>query len=1394
MRLFRNSTLQKSISGALVFTLLGMNILTVAQATENTDMSSAYDSAVQGDYSGIKSAVTNNVSTVKGAKKIYEVPDGFKGTHGAAEDRNFNESHTSTDTSDQGITSSGIFYKVEMANDPDASETKAYNLLKGIYEDPEFHTRNSDHKEFGDKLTLVSDDSSEILDEYNRLSEEADNGTMCRIEVVSPAVIETTTVTEDISCIYSDAPVYWPGSCSVSRSLVLPSVKPTYNILLNENSNSTRTNYTGVISYPKDLARDKPVKFTVESKDNVSATISINSAINPNHYIFVNGNLISNNGASSITEYLVSGENNIEASCAFGPLVDSSKDLVPIGADSSTGYRSEFCSTTGTSNLDGILLGGEIKWGSIGFASRGYRSTNAQNASGSCPTGYFHVGHDDNMDRGWNDASESVKRCYKPFEEKVCKSLSSEIKDIINPNSSSSNPEYAEYLHWYSELRKIIFNPGPINADAFMWPTIAQAKPDNKAIPLFPGYREISDYGGRTFGSSNGLPDADSSWIRKYRIYGDGTSRLEAFYYSNDDNGGTLWNFLPTSYSCLVHTNYNSLGPCRAPSLKGALGMFSKWENRKLQAQYSGHPLLTSSYTLGCGSPPRSLSLTFEHINAIQTIEETPANCVSGDSQFTTALDGSNHYNLKGVAFPYTDSAILPSTNTWQCTDSSSNRNHGTYINKQATLSYVGASLYEMFPDDLSSPDICYTAHAPQYGLDISSAGFCDDGTFSCWDASIVSHIPEVFDRKDLFSPSNKNSIIANLMSTFNPISKAHASLNGATTIGEASNVNLCEDFEQNDSCTFKSKECTLTDSLSGLCRLYEKVFVCSSEEEVVVSQAVTRKVCETPFPCSNGNDEFCTYEDETTESFTDAAVSLSIATMAESDSSCLSTDVNSCVMFEGEAKDCRNYVSAGLGSALPTGNCCEKPEGAPGPVAYLQMVYALSQTSYVQGIATDIAASITSTGIWQDYVVAPAEYVADLAVEAGEATYDWFANQAASLGYQAGTDIAATATTEAAQQSLGASISSGANFLMADISSIMGDVLGDWIVEDVIRDEVSGEILARSGDYATQAAYEQAAQEAAQEAGTSTVESSAVDSGVSNALGSAFTTVMAIYAVYKITMLVNQILIACGSDEFESAFKVGTGSCSLVNKACTSDNILGCQESTSYYCCYNSALARIIHEQASLSGQSSNSLGYKTNDGSATYAADCPGISYSEFSTFDFDAIDLTEWTNLLISAGKLPDGTEESVTEFTDVDYITRSVARTQKDFDPETSEVKNAVERAEGLLGTNGDDLEEYRHLERDSLIMADQYETQYEDCWYAHTLGVSYDGEQSFVIYADGSKNFTSSCLKKDGGSTYTHSIESCEPITQGDGSVVTPVSAFFTGNFGERVDVYSCLIP
>jgi len=118
------------------------------------------------------------------------------------------------------------------------------------------------------------------------------------------------------------------------------------------------------------------------------------------------------------------------------------------------------------------------------------------------------------------------------------------------------------------------------------------------------------------------------------------------------------------------------------------------------------------------------------------------------------------------------------------------------------------------------------------------------------------------------------------------------------------------------------------------------------------------------------------------------------------------------------------------------------------------------------------------------------------------------------------------------------------------------------------------------------------------------------------------------------IGMQILQDLLSCDQQEKIVAMRNGQNLCRFVGQYCSNElNLLVgtvCLEHTRTHCCYNSRLARILNEQ----GRGQIRKGW----GSAE-APSCSGFTVDEFAGLDFSQIDMTEFTNEIMSNVKLPN-----------------------------------------------------------------------------------------------------------------------------------------------------------
>lgn len=170
----------------------------------------------------------------------------------------------------------------------------------------------------------------------------------------------------------------------------------------------------------------------------------------------------------------------------------------------------------------------------------------------------------------------------------------------------------------------------------------------------------------------------------------------------------------------------------------------------------------------------------------------------------------------------------------------------------------------------------------------------------------------------------------------------------------------------------------------------------------------------------------------------------------------------------------------------------------------------------------------------------------------------------------------------------------------------------------------------------------------AMQATGDAAVASQMAAQGFSQSMALMFnpTTIAISVAIY---FAMEYLMKACDQTSMETAMAAGSGYCHQVGKYCKKKiPLLGCVQKATSYCCFNSKLARIIHEQGR--PQLKNFDGW----GKAG-SPQCRGFTPDEFQALDFSKIDMTEYV-------------EDMVKKATD--EIQTDVNQTIKDFYDKTN----------------------------------------------------------------------------------------------------------------------------
>lgn len=115
-----------------------------------------------------------------------------------------------------------------------------------------------------------------------------------------------------------------------------------------------------------------------------------------------------------------------------------------------------------------------------------------------------------------------------------------------------------------------------------------------------------------------------------------------------------------------------------------------------------------------------------------------------------------------------------------------------------------------------------------------------------------------------------------------------------------------------------------------------------------------------------------------------------------------------------------------------------------------------------------------------------------------------------------------------------------------------------------------------------------------------------------------AFQVVCWAYTIYSVTKLIIQIVYCCDEDDVQLASHRAMKLCTKGRSYCAEKFLGICLVRKKSFCCFNTPLARIVHEQAR--PQIGKSWG-------SAKSPDCSGFTAEELSSIDWNQVDLTEW-----------------------------------------------------------------------------------------------------------------------------------------------------------------------
>ena len=117
-----------------------------------------------------------------------------------------------------------------------------------------------------------------------------------------------------------------------------------------------------------------------------------------------------------------------------------------------------------------------------------------------------------------------------------------------------------------------------------------------------------------------------------------------------------------------------------------------------------------------------------------------------------------------------------------------------------------------------------------------------------------------------------------------------------------------------------------------------------------------------------------------------------------------------------------------------------------------------------------------------------------------------------------------------------------------------------------------------------------------------------------------------------------------CEQQDFETALLEGSGMCHFVGSYCVARiPLIGCIQKARSFCCFNSKLGRIIHEQGRAQLKAFDGFGEPKNP-------ECRGFTPAEFQALNFSDMDLSEYYGELAthSEAQLKDTFEQGLDAF--------------------------------------------------------------------------------------------------------------------------------------------------
>lgn len=406
---------------------------------------------------------------------------------------------------------------------------------------------------------------------------------------------------------------------------------------------------------------------------------------------------------------------------------------------------------------------------------------------------------------------------------------------------------------------------------------------------------------------------------------------------------------------------------------------------------------------------------------------------------------------------------------------------------------------------------------------------------------------------------------------------------------GQAS-PNSCAAIEA-EGCIWEREGCAAGafDTATSTCMVTEQFYKCGAETVSIGGDVKTTSTLSCAATRCMGNECGTPVDEHNTDFGLMRGLTANLGSMGQ-DGDCTAS---TCQLFAGKKLTCKTAVGG-------TFDCCNKNMPSVNFMTYMELGHRAYKGGQEMG--------------WIKEMPSVSGYASALGKSLGN---NVIASVNELMEFQWITPFE-TATSEVA--------SAGTNALFADLQAAVINEIGTWMATTFPGSSLGTALFAQnsSGQYVA-------------------------SEGVSTVMKSVSTAFMYVYVAY----LVLSIAFECSPDEFELAAQKEMRTCHRMEPSYCSGSTAGvCWEMRTAYCCYSSALSRIIQEQVRKQGLAGLDWG-------VPQAPNCGGLTPSDLSTVNWNkntgGVDLDEYIGMMVKADILPESGEEE--SFYKADNITKN-----------------------------------------------------------------------------------------------------------------------------------------